>query len=269
MKSRRASALFALLLLPAAAHAGGGFAIDVAPPRFELKARAGEVLRETIEMRNAGDGVANYRLSTVDWSLDAQGGIVTQDRVGPDSCRNWVALERKTVQLAPRSGVKRYRFEVRVPEKQAAARECRFGIVLESADSVKIEAGKGAAQFPVTGRLVIVVYVAVGAVTAKLSYEGGRLARAGGTLRPVFVLRNDGDAHGRASGLLDAVDAGGRKYQLLLSTLPILPGERRELPLAVKNLDGSEATVAPAPPLKIRGKIEWDGGGRDIAVTLH
>lgn len=270
MKSRRTSALLALLLAPLAASAGEGFAIDVSPPRFELRGKPGEVLRQTIEIRNAGDDIANYRLATVDWSLDPHGGVVTQERVGPDSCRNWVVLERPTVQLPPRSGVKRYRFEVRVPQ-QVPSRECRFGIALESADSVPIRAGKGASvQFPVTGRIVIVVYVGIGDAAPKLSYEGGRLQRAGATTRPVFYLRNDGNAHGRAGGVLDATDAKGRAYQLVLSTLPILPGERRELPLAVKNPDGSDATVAPEAPLKIRGKIEWDGGGgREIEVTLH
>lgn len=243
-----------------------GFGAFISPSRFELEAKPGEVLRQYVNIGSAGEAIERYSLRTVDWTMDAKNGIVVQERLQPGSCRPWVALERKTLQMSPGGGLKRYRFEVRVPADTAPV-ECRFGILVESAES-QASAKAGKAQIPVTGRIVIIVYLAVGGVKPNLSFEGLSLP-AGEPVQPRLTLRNTGMAHGRPQGLLDAVDGSGKKLNLLISPLPVLPGERRTLPVYLKNLDGSDFNSSVQRPLKVKGLIEWDGGSQQVDTVLH
>ena len=91
-----------------------GFAALVAPPRFELKAKPGERLREVIEITNGGAQPAKYRFRTADWTLGADGQIAIFDDLQPKSCRPWVAIERSSAEV-PSGGRLRYRFEVTPP----------------------------------------------------------------------------------------------------------------------------------------------------------
>ncbi len=47
------------------------------------------------------------------------------------------------------------------------------------------------------------------------------------------MVRNSGTAHGRLTGFLSGTDAAGNKLEFTPSTLPILPGETRGIPLTL------------------------------------
>ena len=52
-----------------------GFAATVSPPRFELDANAGDTLRETVIIENAGDTPATFEIRSADWDLSENGGV--------------------------------------------------------------------------------------------------------------------------------------------------------------------------------------------------
>ena len=68
---------------------------------------------------------------------------------------------------------------------------------------------------------------------------------------------NTGNAHGRLTGFLSGTDAAGRKLEFTPSTLPILPGETRAIPLSIyrEKDESAQATY----PVTISGKLEWSG----------
>jgi hypothetical protein len=98
--------------------AAQGFAGLVSPPRFELTARVGTTLRQTLDISNRSADSAHYRIHTADFDLTAQYGVTFHDDLQPGSCRPWVALERGDVTL-PGGGTMRYRFEIAVPASAA------------------------------------------------------------------------------------------------------------------------------------------------------
>jgi hypothetical protein len=250
----------------AAFAAGGaqaqGFAALVSPPRFELHARPGERLREVIEITNASGQPARYRLKTADWTMDALAAVKFDDGLRPGSCRPWVAIEKREINV-PAGGKYRYRFEAAVPA-DARDGECRFAILLEG-DEQSVQT-PGGPTFPIAGRLGVIVYVTVGDAVPQLEIAGGRIASVNGEDVPVLTVRNGGNAHGRLAGFLNGTDASGNKVEFTPATLPILPGETRAISLVPYR--ERDEPVKIAYPITIRGKLEFAGGSMPLEQTF-
>jgi fimbrial chaperone protein len=257
--------LLGACLVPGAA-AASEFSAFVGPPRFTLEAKPGDVVRQTVTIGNGGVVPASYRVRSGDWSLNEAGGVrIHPVELQEDSCRPWLRLERPQINLAPRQ-TRRYRFEIHVPG-EAPVGECRVALVIEPDDAATAQAGPLA--FPVAGRIAVIVYVNVGGAKPDLVIRETRWERQPAGPGPVLRVSNQGRAHGRLQGTLDAEDARGRSYRLLVSTLPVLPGETRNIPIYVKERDGSDAKDLPQLPLRIRGEVFTPSGRERLNVTLR
>ena len=227
------------------------FAAIASPPRFELAAKPGTVLREVLEIGNAASGAAKYALKTADWAFDASGGVVFTETLQPGSCRPWVAIERREI-LVPVRNPYRFRFEV-APPADTPRGECRFALLI-SGDEQVVKTPN--ASFPVSGQLAVIVYVTIGDAQPLLEVVGSAVEKIDGEPTPVIRINNRGDAHGRLAGFLSGADASGKKFEFTPSTLPILPGETRAISLIV-NHEGDRPIPRLAYPITIRGKLEW------------
>ena len=253
-------ALLTTLFLPAISHAQG-FAAIISPPRFEVAVQPGKTTRQIIEITHAANRSGSYRVYTNDWSLGSDGSAVFSDELVPNSCRPWVSLERRDLTL-PASGKIRFRFEIS-PPADAAVDECRFAIMIEGLEQViKTE---GAVSFPVSGRVCVIVYAAVGAAKPKLEITHAGTGLNEGTVVPQLQVRNTGNAHGRLGGFLTGLDAQGRQIDFAPEALPILPGKLRIIPL-IPNAPG-DGTVKMTYPLTVKGNIEW--GDQKMAIDLR
>ena len=227
------------------------FAAIASPPRFELAGKPGVVVREVLEIANAGSTPAKYTIKTADWAFDANSGVVFSDELQAGSCRPWVAIERREINV-PVRGKYRYRFEVS-PPAGAQRGECRFALLI-AGDEQDVKT-PDSIRFPVTGRLGVIVYVTIGDAQPDLEVIGVAVNKIAGELVPVIRVRNNGDAHGRLAGFLSGVDASGTKIEFAPSTLPILPGETRALALVV-NQERDEPAPRIVYPITISGKLE-------------
>lgn len=212
------------------------FALSVSPPRFELSAQPGQTVRAVAELSNASDTATQLNFSTAEWELTPQGGVALSEALKPDSCRPWVAIERRQTMLQAKTQL-RYRFEV-TPPPDTAPTECRFAIVVAGAER-RVSPG-GNVTFPVSGQIALIVYVAVGDVKPQLRITKADVVRLNGVLTPVLMVENTGTAHGRLSAFLNGTDANGVKREFAPSTLPILPGETRMIAL---NIDVGEDAI--------------------------
>ena len=239
-------------LLCATGVAAQGFAAIVSPPRFELTAKPGEKVRQVVEIGNAGTQAAKYHFKTADWTLDKSGGVSFDESLQPGSCRPWVAIEKREVTVAG-GGKYRYRFEV-APPADAPAGECRFALLIEG-DEQTVKAANGP-PVPVAGRIGVIVYLSIGGAAPKLELVGSQVATINGEATPVLQIKNSGNAHGRLDGFLSGTDAGGKKLEFSLSTLPVLPGETRTISLII-NRGEQEALTKIKFPITVRGNLEW------------
>jgi len=238
------------------------FALSISPPRFELTAEPGQTVRGVAELTNAASTATELHFTTAEWSLTPDGGVILSDALKPDSCRPWVAIERRDTNLQSK-GQFRYRFEVTPPADTSPA-ECRFAIVVSGAEE-RVSPGNDV-SFPISGQIAIIVYVEVGDVKPDLKIVKADVATINGVQTPVVMVQNTGTAHGRLSAFLTGTDAKGKKRDFAPSTLPILPGETRMIALNVdKGGDAIEAQVTPGPadttqdviafPLKMSGTM--------------
>jgi len=263
--------LFCLLLLCTAClnavARGAGFSAMVSPPRFELYGKPGDVIREIVDIENAGDVPAVFSIRTADWDLSVSGGLtIFPAELQPGSCRPWARIERRSIRLQPQSG-KRFRFELHVPE-QAPAGECRLALLVEPGDEASVLARARNIRFPVEGRIAIIIYVTVGDAAPVLNLHTLKLEDMNGRLTPVAVLENTGNAHGRPDGFLQGRDASGKAIDFIVARTPILPGQTRPITLWQATAQGTEA-VALTPPVKIKGSIEWQNGQLEVDTTLE
>ncbi|HXZ49175.1 MAG TPA: hypothetical protein VEG27_09140 [Usitatibacter sp.] len=239
-----------------------GFAALVSPPRFELQVKPGESHREVIEITNASAQAAKYHVRTADWTLSPDGAVKFVDALMPASCRPWVALEAHDITVSP-GGKYRYRFDV-APPAGAAAGECRFAVLIEGGEQ-KVELS-GGPSFPIAARLGVIIYVQIGAAAPKLEVVGAKVATVEQQKLPVVLVKNSGNAHGRLTGFLSGTDAAGQSLEFTPSTLPILPGETRAIPLTLHIERGPRVTITY--PITIRGNLEWSGGKTPFEQTF-
>ncbi len=260
----QSAVMAAALIAPASVFA---FAGSASPARFELKAKPGQVLRSVLEIGNDDAQADEYSVQTADWSLDPRGGVAFQiDQLQPGSCRPWVRIERHRIALAPKS-TRRYRFEVHVPA-DAPSGECRFALMLQSTRETLPQIRAGDLAVPVQGRLGVIVYVAVGEGRPELRIEGMQLDKLNDRITPTLAARNLGTVHARIEGVLDGVDANGKRVEFIVSTLPVLAGELRRIPIWPAD-DANGKPVMWSAPLRLRGTVEWPGGKYTVDQILQ
>ncbi len=240
---------FLLLLLASSAVNAQGFSALVSPPRFEGSAKAGTTYREVIEITNVSDANAHFNIYTADWTLDANASAVFDNKLAADSCRPWVGIEAKEITVGPRAK-RRYRFEVAIP-KDAAARECRFAIMIEGDP----ETVKGKVAVPVSGRIGVIVYLGVGDVVANLKILTTSIKNVNGSRLPAVKVSNTGNAHTRLEGYAELVDAQGKRWTMVPENFPILAGETRLIAL-IPQVEENKPIPELAYPVKLSGKLD-------------
>ena len=235
------------------------FALAVSPPRFELKAKPGAAIREVIELSQIDARAGSYTVRTADWTFKPDATVDFIDPLAPGSCRPWVAIERKEVTVTPGRPY-RFRFEV-APPADTPPMECRFAILIEG----KEQAASANMPIGLSARVGVIVYVAVGDVKPALGVVGGAVQTVNGQKVPVLKVRNDGTAHGRLGGFLRGTDASGTALEFTAASLPILPGETRDIALSATRPGNADAAVQISFPVTVRGKLEWgDSGSTEI-----
>jgi len=249
-----------ILCIPARAD----FAVALSPPRFELETKAGTVLRNTLEISNAGKEPVRLSVRTADWVFRPDGSVEFFDPLQPGSCRPWVAIERREVTVRPGRPYK-LRFEV-TPPPDTAPVECRFALLVEGEDRSLGKAGD--INIPYTGRLAAVVYVGVGGVQPELSIVGAQVREVNGQPAPVLMVRNTGAAHGRPQGMLVGTDANGADLELAPSGEPMMPGETRAIALVASKRSDPGIRVVPRLPITAKGAVEW-AKGKSIEVDTR
>ena len=246
-----------------------GFSALVTPPRIEMAVKPGQDARQVIEITQMSPTPGRFRMYTNDWQLNAQGGVEFFDALQPDSCRPWVALERRELTIA---GNAKVRFRIQVsPPLDAPVKECRFAVMIEGLDTSAINSnGLG---FPVSGRIGVIVYAGMDGTQPKLSVVGQSVVPSLDAKErlPVISVKNEGNAHGRLAGLLVGTDARGQRLDFSPSTLPILPDQTRPVTLNISP-DPNAQKDAPLPviayPITIKGNLEWGGKAQAFEATF-
>ena len=264
-RATRVAALFVAVAPLVWTVDAAAFAGMVSPARFELKAKPGEKLSQVIEIGNDAVVPDEYLVATADWKLNAQGGVEYFEPLQPASCRPWVRIERPKISMGPRA-LRKFRFEIHVPA-DAGPQECRFALLVEKAPDNLPQVTAGTIQFPLQGRIGVIVYVSVGDVKPQLELRGVSRVQMNGNPTLVATFLNTGNAHGRPEGFLEGTDAGGKKLEFTVSPFPILPGETRGVAIWPQEEAGGK-TPAIAYPLRLRGNIEWAGGKQPVDVTI-
>ncbi len=263
----RCAAAMGLTLLTAAVHAAP-FEIAVAPSRFELTAKSGERLGQSLDIHNLGNAATAVSIRTLDWTYSPEGQIAYHDELLPGSCRPWVALERRSVTV-PAQNKSTFRFQV-TPPANAPRGECRFMIAVEGVEPAQqtvIQSGGASLSLPVTGRIAVAVYVMLNGAEPKLEMQQITMREVGGKRTPIVNVSNTGDAHGRVEGTLDAKDAKGRAFSLAIEGTPIMPGQTRTLVLLPKAEEG-QSMSQPTYPVQASGLLDWEKGSFKVNAEL-
>ncbi|HEY1136756.1 MAG TPA: hypothetical protein VGE64_04630 [Xanthomonadaceae bacterium] len=254
--------LAATLTLASLSAMAQEFALVVSPPRFEDRAKPGTTYRNVFELNNTSAKAAKFTVGTADWTLDAQGAPVFNPSLAEDSCRPWVGIEANEITVKG-NGKRRFRFEVAVPA-DAPRGECRFAIMIEG----EPQPARGNLPIPISGRIGVIVYLAIGDAAPKLVVSETRGMEVQGNRLPGLRVRNDGDMHGRLDGYLAGVDANNQRFVLVPDNSPILPGVTRDIALYPQPPSDGVQPPAIVYPLRIKGRLDAERQRLDIDTTL-
>lgn len=253
------AALLGGLVPPAAAQSP--FEVAVSPSRFELSGKPGGRVGQSLSIYNVGGNPTEVSIRTLDFDFAEDGQITYLDALSPGSCRPWVTLERRSLRVQPRARSS-FRFQVEIPA-DAPRSECRFMVAIEGREpayQVRMDGNQGAQlSMPVSGRIAVVVYLAINGAQPKLEVSRLGVVEAEGRRIPSIVVRNSGDAHGRLEGALEAVNARGEKFEMVPDGSPVMPGQTRVL-LFQARADSARKTPELVLPLKATGQLEWAQG---------
>jgi fimbrial chaperone protein len=240
-----------------------GFSAGISPSKFELRARPGQILRDTVTIFNPAESSTDFQFRTTDWELtDTSSVQFFEDVLLDGSCRPWVRLERKAVRIES-AARRNYRFEVHIPEK-AEPGLCRFAILIEPAERAQANAD-GIISMPIVGRFAVIVYVTIGDATADIEYLGMGRHMSNSERLPTLRLQNNGTTYDRAFGRLIGTDSEGQRIALTPSSFPVLPGRIEEIRLQRESAANAASTTAPLEyPLAITGRIEIGGDTIEI-----
>jgi len=241
----------------------GGFTLLVAPPRFELQANPGDTVRDHVEITNPGDIPATFLMRTADWDMTEEGtATFYPPELQPGSCRPMVRIERHKIRL-PARGKKRYRFQIEVPE-DAPPGECRVALLVEAPPEDAVQAKASSLTLPIRGRIAIVIYLAIGGAKPALEIRGAVLELHNEKPRPVIIVENTGNAHGRTAGYVEATDATGKRFDFAITPLPVLAGQTRRIPLYQPTIDDRTPDDFTLPLELSAGALEWGDGSTKI-----
>jgi P pilus assembly chaperone PapD len=237
-----------------------GFEVAVTPSRFELDGKSSQRIGQSLTIHNLGSSETEVSMRTIDWEYSPEGQISYFDELRPNSCRPWVTLERRGIKIPARSK-RTFRFQVDVPESVARG-ECRFMIAIEGvepAHTALIQSGGASLSMPVNGRIAVPVYFAVSGAEPKLELLSVETIDINGKRTAVVKVVNNGDAHGRLEGSLEARDAKDVAFELTPEGTPIMPGQTRVLPLLPMG-ERNRAAPAVVMPFKADGTLDWEHG---------
>ena len=249
-------------LVGAPAQAQSSFEVGVSPSRFEVSGKSGGRVGQALTVFNLGSAPTEVAIRTLDWTFSEDGNIGYHDELLPGSCRPWVTLERRSIRV-PAQGKASFRFQIDLPA-DAPRGECRFMLAVEGVEPAHralIESGGASLSLPVSGRIAVVVYLAVNGAEPSLEVQQVGMKEIEGKRTPVVTVRNTGDAHGRLEGGLQSVDAKGVAFDLLPDNSPILPGQTRTLALAPgPGTQDNKPPPEPTWPVTSRGQLDWEKG---------
>jgi len=260
-RSTGAALATAACLLLLGIPAGAVFDAAVSPPRYELRGKPGETLRQVLHISNGSALPARYAVKTADWQLGAYGAVGYLE--GPPqagSCRPWVRLERREISVEPR-GTRAFRFEVHIP-KDAKAGECLFAFLVSSQAGMTVKPDAKNLSVPIVGRVGVVAYLAIGDAKPDLRLAEAGFKKIEGKTVPTVTFYNQGTAHGRVFGVLEGKDAAGRQVELIVEDGAVLPKARRSLrlmPVDYSSGEGRAPKFELTPPMHVRGKLEPRG----------
>jgi hypothetical protein len=251
-----------LIFLSASKLFAQEFSLVVTPPRFEVRTKAGTTYRNVIEINNTSKKTARFNVKTADWALDASGSAVFTEKLAANSCRPWVGIEASNISVKG-NGKRRYRFEVKVPPNTKDS-ECTFAIMIEGEPQIV----GGQVAMPVSGRIGVIVYLAIGNAAPSLAITKSYVTQVQGNSVPVIQVKNSGTMHGRLEGYLDGVDAKGQRIVLLPDNSPILIGANRAIALYPQPEGKSDKAPVIIYPLRIKGRLDSETQKLDVELTL-
>ncbi|MGL5003485.1 MAG: hypothetical protein ACRDAM_11145, partial [Casimicrobium sp.] len=108
------------------------FEIGATPTRFVLTGKSASRIGQTLTIFNLAGAATELSVRTLDWTYSEAGEVTYHDELLPNSCREWVTLERKLVKINARDK-RAFRFQIDVPPN-APRSECRFMLTLEGVE---------------------------------------------------------------------------------------------------------------------------------------
>ncbi|MGH2735437.1 MAG: WxL protein peptidoglycan domain-containing protein [Actinomycetota bacterium] len=177
---------------------------------FDIEARAGSAIDQSLVIKSFSPEPVSLRLSPVDAGTGATGGIVyALERATPRRVGAWLSLERRRVTLVPGASVS-VPFTVAVPPGAESGLHIG-GIAVSRSDAKERRAPRGGASIDVEVRRVVPVVVTLpGRAVPRLDILGVRPVERPEGINLLVEIENDGTDLTTGEGVIMVREDGFR-----------------------------------------------------------
>lgn len=209
--------------------AQGAAGLTVIPPKFELFANPGDVVTETIRIRNESNDVITFGVLVEDFSSAGEDGKVVLEEGETDlpySMKRWVELSSENLVLQPQEE-QVFPFSINIPRD--ADPGGHYASVLFQIGSGEAIPGAASVQHRVGSLVLLRVSGNVVEEAVIETFDAPTYSR-GGPVPITLRVRNDGTTHIRPNGTIIITNVFGQKVdELPLNSANVFPGAIRRM----------------------------------------
>lgn len=215
------------LIFPTAARAQQQSGIAISPPSFEINAKAGDTIKNTIKVENLSKTSYKIKVSARNFTAYGDGGQVSiTEEQNSFSIDTWISFDKQSFTI-PASSTSLFTFTIKIPK--SAEPGSHYGAVVFSSDNTQTAGETGAALQQEIGSLILIK------IPGNI-YEKADLVSFGPTdavfkdpkIKLNALISNAGNVHIKPYGFITIKNILGMKVKTIeVRGRNILPGSKR------------------------------------------
>lgn len=200
---------------------------SISPPNFELSAKPGDIISNTLKIENLSDTALNFSVRTQNFkAYGDEGQVSLTEETSSYSINEWISYKAETFTIAPK---KNYLLDFTINIPNNAEPGSHFGALVVSTSDPSTTSGSGTSVVQEIGALILIRLPGdVNENATLLNFNPSQQVFTEPKIKFTSTVENIGDVHFKITPYINIYDVFGNKVQSYETTAKnVLPGSKR------------------------------------------